>query len=272
MLTVIVSFFIAILSGTFLLLILNYSVYLWENKRIADLTSKLSGQQKSSDDEILEKKNASRGFTARDMFLEGVSKSKSILPVNHQERKVIFIDNDDKPKWLNQVLTFFRRFQTNFRAQLKNVISYLINLAIPEENEVSNTATDQPSNEVFEVIQKVQEDSVEDIPPEVKINQVLPGNQVVVVNPKPARAAENSENSENKVNKKQDEVFTKLEDKLLKKLKEVGMNHFDIWLELGKLYEKYDEPQNAKEIYSLVLKHGHGKEQEFAKNRLIEIT
>lgn len=260
MLTVIVSFLGTIFLSTLSLLFINYSVYLWENKKIQDLTNQIKPNQKSENEEILQKNQASRGFTSIDMG-ESVSKQRILSTINADERKVLFVDEDLQPKWLTGMITFFKRLRINFWAQLKNVFVYLINLAVIYNG-------DKPENKeeeklVTEVIQKVKEiDQENDTKEVLKKENVLPSNQVIVINPnKP-------EEEESVQTKKNNELFEKMEDKLLKKLKEVGMNHFDIWLDLGKLYEDQKEPKKAKEIYQMVLKHATGKEQETARNAL----
>jgi hypothetical protein len=65
-------------------------------------------------------------------------------------------------------------------------------------------------------------------------------------------------------------LFEKVENRILEKLKTSGLNNYDIWLELGELYVKYDEKEKATEVFALVLKHTtdeHQKEQ--ARNFLI---
>ena len=67
-------------------------------------------------------------------------------------------------------------------------------------------------------------------------------------------------------------VFEKYENRLLAKLKDSGMANYDIWLELGDMYLKYNESKKAIEIYALVLKHSKNeKQKETARNGLIGI-
>ena len=67
-------------------------------------------------------------------------------------------------------------------------------------------------------------------------------------------------------------VFVKYENRLLAKLKDSGMANYDIWLELGDMYLKYNESKKAIEIYALVLKHSKNeKQKETARNGLIGI-
>ena len=71
-------------------------------------------------------------------------------------------------------------------------------------------------------------------------------------------------------------LFEKQENKILSKLQDLqeqnmGLNHWDLWLELGDLYGKYAQKQKQKEIYTFILsKADHNdKEKELATFRLI---
>ena len=67
-------------------------------------------------------------------------------------------------------------------------------------------------------------------------------------------------------------IFEKLENSILEKLQAVGLNNYGIWIELAKLYEKYNENQKAVEIYAMVLKHASGLEKDFARDKLIALS
>ena len=64
-------------------------------------------------------------------------------------------------------------------------------------------------------------------------------------------------------------VFEKAEIKLIEKLRDIGLNHWDLWLELGDLYGKYGEKEKQKEIYTLILSKADGEEKKLATYRLI---
>ena len=72
--------------------------------------------------------------------------------------------------------------------------------------------------------------------------------------------------------KLKDEVYEKIEANILHRLKETGLSHYDIWLELGKHYEKYGEREKAIEIYSMVMKHSTGKDKDTARDGLISLS
>jgi len=49
------------------------------------------------------------------------------------------------------------------------------------------------------------------------------------------------------------------------------LRDYNIWLQLGELYLKYDEPEKAKEIFALVLKQASGEAKEIARNHLLSL-
>ena len=82
---------------------------------------------------------------------------------------------------------------------------------------------------------------------------------------------EESQNYQATTNKNTDK-YEKIENSILKRLQEVGLNNYDIWLELANHYQKHQENEKAKEIYAMVLKHAQGKEKEMAMNGLIALN
>lgn len=65
-------------------------------------------------------------------------------------------------------------------------------------------------------------------------------------------------------------AFEKMEARILDKLKLSGLNHYNVWIELGELYMKFDEKDKASEVFALVLKNTKDdREKEVARNHLI---
>ena len=269
MLTVVVSFFGTVFLFTLTLLFLNYSVYLWENKKILDLSSRIKPNNTPDSEAILGKGSSSHGFTSIDVG-ESISKQRTITPINADERKVLFADEEDlQPKWISQIITFFKRLRANFWVQSRNAFVYLIKLA---GNSKETVQTEEEVEVISEVIEKVKdidaEKEAEDEVESTDSESVSPSNQVVVIKAKEVDEDDSKETPTQK--KRSEELFEKMEARLLDKLKEEGMKHFDIWLDLAKLYEDQDEPEKAKEIYQMVLKHADGKEQKKARNALYQ--
>jgi hypothetical protein len=264
MIPVIVSFLFIIFSGMMVLLVLNYAVYLWENKKISDLSSQRKPDLDDPDD-VLNKKTGAQGFTSRDMGGSLGKNSKSGLQqINSEQRKVVFVDDGEYPSWILSVRDFLTSMRTNFWVQIKNIWFYLINLTkshSESNSNLKNSKKEKEETQIAEVVEKIQ-----DADPEIqKQDTAQVVNQVIVINPK-------KPGSQATTLTKDQELFAKIENRLLQKLKDVGMRHYDIWVELGKLYEKYDQKEKAKEVYSFLLKNAQDKEKEFARNRLIEIS
>ncbi len=84
---------------------------------------------------------------------------------------------------------------------------------------------------------------------------------------------ENTSKDKLKNRNNKDEIqYEKIENSILKKLQETGLNNYNTWLELANHYQKYQENEKAKEIYAMVLKHAQGKEKEMAMNGLIALN
>jgi hypothetical protein len=87
-----------------------------------------------------------------------------------------------------------------------------------------------------------------------------------------ASKTDNPDNQTSQSESKTDAVFEKLENRILEKLKKQGLNNYEIWLELGELYEKYNQREKALEVYALVLKHSEDDSKKIARNRLIGLS
>lgn len=259
MVAVIFGFLGVVVSAILILLVLNYSMFLWENGKISDLTSKIKSEPEDNISDLLSKNNTSRGFTTRDLN-ENIVKNRAISKVNQEDRKVIFVDEEIQSQLLNSIIVFFKKFRVNFWAQIRSIYRYFIHLAKPTKIDKEKLNQDEHQAQVTEVIEKVKTAESQ----EEYNNSNSEVNQVVVVTPKKSTTSDDDA--------KEQELFETMENKLLAKLKEVGMKHFDIWLDLGKLYEKHNYKEKAIEIYSMILKHADGKEKEFAKDKLIEMT
>jgi len=279
MVMVLVSLLFIILFLVAGLLSLNYSIFLWENKKVNDLTSRIKpSPEVSSNDALLQKNTASRGFTSLDMN-DSVSVSRAIQTSNPGERMMSDISpNSELPTWVARTLDFLKKLRTNFWTQFINFSKYLISLAKPAEHvkEEDREKAEVKKAEVHEVIEKVintPKEDVEDREDQKTVFHTNPkSSQSEVPEYKSSVATISFASGNDEKNELDMTMFEKMENKILQKLKEEGMNHYDIWVDLGKLYEKYNEKGKAKEVYALVLRHSQGNERDFARDRLIEIS
>lgn len=102
-----------------------------------------------------------------------------------------------------------------------------------------------------------------------KADKKIQGATIGLVN----RGEENKDLEESKQAETEEQsVLARIEKRLLAKLKEEGLNRYDIWLELGDVYDKYGEHDKAREVYALVLKHGSELDKKRAVERLISLS
>jgi hypothetical protein len=272
MITLVVSFLSLITFATIAVMSLHYAFYLYENRKIEDLTRKI---QPRTTTDVMQKTYADRGFTSRDMG-ENVSKTtKSLQPIQEETRRVMGMMTNNGSGWIQNIKLFLTNLRYQFWPQIlhiwQNAISLLktVDNTGPEEQEpVTEIIPASHSDEVFEdEVDRLKQEQINDLVEKV-ISQTESENQGATFHTNAKTTAKKPSLSD----PDQKALFDRLETKLLNKLKEVGLKHFDIWLQLGELYEKYEENEKATEIYNMILKNSEGKEKDFARDRLIAIS
>ena len=268
------SLFGVVVFGLLIALTINYSVVIWENKRITDLTSKIKPDSEFNNS-VLDKDPNSHSFTSRDLG-DSVSKTKSIQPANFDARKLVQVSSDDIPKWAKTLWNFLMNLRANFFSQIKRLVVYLFSLVKPPLQD--NFAQQQQEQvEVSVVVEKVKNATDKEADSlaltTVDNSVIIDSVSVEVVQDK----HEVVPDFLNKKTEKEDQVkdtglFDKLEDKILEKLKKVGLSNYDIWLDLANLYEDFEQKEKAMEVYTMILKHADGKEKDMARDRLISIN
>lgn len=258
-----------VIFGFLSILCLNYSIFLWENKKVNDLTKQI----KHTDNQILQKSNVNRNFSSIDLS-NNIGKTQALKVVGEfYSKTLVKIKNQDYPYWFLKLVREFNLFKVNIFGYLKRFITYLIHLTTP----VHQTTVEPKSVEDnLNYKTPIKNDNFEDT--EVEVFEVYPESENK--NDEEIYDKKNSSDlatisfisGDTEKNEKDMNIFEKLESRILEKLKGVGLNHYDIWLELGNLYEKYEEKDKAMEIYALVLKHSNGKEKELARDRLIGLS
>ncbi len=298
-LSVFLSFLLTLLLGFLTLITINYTVYSWENEKIADLTKQI----KPSKNDILSKSNVNRNFSTFDFNKHHLGEKTNKL----YEKALVLVVNKEYPDWLSKVLKELNYLKNNTWKGLLRISKYLIDLTKPiagksgEEvfkekkrvQEIADTVDKVgENNENYQEIQENKEErglvalekTEKNDEKEKEFNFQDPSS--LKDNPKDEDNIsddlatigilndDSKESSKTTTTKKenptkQDEVYEKLEARILAKLKESGFEHYDIWLELGDFYVKFKEKEKAREIFALVLKHSEGKEREFARDKLI---
>jgi hypothetical protein len=266
------SFVSTSVFGLVIVIILNYAIHSWENLKVDDLTSRIVHSQKN----ILNKSSVNRGFTSFDL-------SRS-LPKKIQERALVVVsEKSEYPEWIKRTLKEIDFARKNLFSATKKMIAYLFSLSKPAEivDYEKEDEENKKKGEVDHVIQKVsnisqkkaQSSLDKDFP--LKLEEPTKENDSIEIsNAKnqdmatigiAASASKITEQSKDS----NSSVFEKLESRILLKLKDSGLENYDIWLELGELYVKFEEKEKAKEIFALILKHSHGKQKEIARDKLI---
>lgn len=257
MLLIWVSIIGIVFFSSMIILTINYSIFLWERKKVNDLTDKI---EKNKNNFVKENTIYSKNSTT--LISKIRNKTKNILSVNNETRKILDINEYKLPNWTLNLIQFLKNLRYAFWLQLKNVIKYLISLAKPHNYEEDNiNLTKKKSEEVYKKIFKNQNSS--ELEDKIDFNNE-DFKEVVIID------SQKTKNKKNEEEENENQIYQKLESEILDKLKKVGFNHFDIWLQLGQLYEDYNEKQKAKEIYIMIMKNtNNDKIKEQAKNKLL---
>ncbi len=280
---VFLSLLLAIAFGFLAILTLNYTVYLWENKKVNDLTSKIRPRP----DTFSQKSSFSENFSSLDLG-SSLNKNKALqVATDIYNRTVVSITKQEYPGWINKIIEEFNLFRKNAFAYIARFFKYLLTLTKPvDETKIEpevirseNDTTTNPAKAEYvdpsealpvsnnkEYYSDVPEKEVKDVDYQTPSQSVKKEEGFATI----GFAASNSTGK--KKSDKDMSVFEKLEARILEKLKTSGLNHYDIWLELGSLYEKYDEKEKAVEIYALILKHSEGREKDIARDKLIGLS
>lgn len=258
------SLFLAILSLTSILVILNYAVYSWENQKITDLAGKI---KEDHTDDLL-KGSAPRSFTTYDLTGK---LSSSNLNEKYQHALTI-IRNQEAPLWLLKLKNIFRNFRADAWKTIKKFFQYLSQITSPveivtvkdvrKEQYIKEKEAEQHIN-IVNTIEKVQD--INSYNHNNTLENIYTSNNIEEDFIKIA-----SKKSQN-VNLNNFDKFEQLESRILRKLRESGLEHYDIWLDLGNLYLEFEEKEKAKEVFLLVLKHANGKEKDLARNQLYSL-
>lgn len=270
---VLLSLGLATLSGLILAILINYSIYLWESKKVDDLTSTIRHEETS---------HVMRG-TAKHSFSSFAGKPKTLTGSSNDqihENSLSINKKHDYPDWLNKLIEELEAFKKNAFKSIKRFFRYLVHITSPSESiKVTDVQKEQEKerkqSEIDEVVEKVSEANATK---EVE-EEIFPEPPKVFATQSHATSDQDEEDGDDATlglaglsdekEEKDMSLFEKLETRILTKLRESGLDHYDIWVELGDLYLKFDEKEKAREVFALVLKHSEGTPKELARNRLI---
>jgi hypothetical protein len=270
----------------------NYAWILWEKERVDTLTKQIRPNQEGDIFKRSQVREYTQSFDIRSAGRTGVNKAQKAY-----EKTMVAISDGDYPSWFSKAIEIFENVRKDFFASCKRFVSYLLHLAKADEDYSSQQTTEEQreDSEVEQTIARVKESAAEsDIDKEYREyaqRQDSEGmqseseaiqrdeeNEIHSNDSSPIRVTLNTQKQDktatislsNSGNKASNAAFEKLEARILDKLKQSGLNHYAIWLELGELYIKYEEQDKASEVFALVLKNTkNDKEKEIARNRLI---
>jgi hypothetical protein len=287
MLGIVVGLFMTLLFASLVVLSINYAIFLWESDKISDLTSRIKPPVVT---DPLQQPYANRGFTTRDVGGGVATRVNPLQKLEPQQRGMMGMEVEKTPAWYKVVLQALQNFRYQFWPQLQKWFRDIVQLFQPVHHETEAVKEEEP--EIILAEEKRQSEEKAEI--SQLVEKVINQNQTEVTEHQHQTIQTNAKQStggslhshskqaksdyqdtlqskKQSVSPQQQAIFEKLENRLLAKLQEIGFRHFDVWLELGKLYEKYEQNEKASEIYTMIMKNSEGIEKDFARDRLIAL-
>ncbi|MEM1312436.1 MAG: hypothetical protein AAGF07_03155 [Patescibacteria group bacterium] len=271
-----ISLVFVLIFTTIAILSLNYAIYTWENKKV----SNLANQIKPAKTNLSSGGSFAKNFSSLDLG-SSMNKSKAIQAAsNIYGRAMVSITNQDYPGWLNKFLEELKLFRKNAWKSTVRLFNYLLNLTKPVHAPEVEVQPTEKSGEKIVQTNKIQESDSQD-QESVKVDKEAAKDseeKVKDISYKPPKSKQTDDLATISIAGKKSNtgdnlsVFEKLENRIIYKLKSSGFEQYDIWLELGSLYEKYGEKDKASQVYAVVMKHSEGKEKDLARDKLIGLS
>jgi hypothetical protein len=270
--------------GVFVLLSsVNFAWVLWEKERVDNLTKQIKPTEEQDD---LFKRKQSREYTQsfdiRSFGKKGVTRAHQAY-----EKTMVAISDGKYPGWVGRVIDIFNQTRRDFFASVRSFIKYLLHLAKPDEYSDPNTIlqenlkekqVDQAIQQIKTTQSEISKTAVAEVAEDKEEKETDEKDDPMFADDSsPIKVTLNETNptatiglTHQKGSSPSNTAFEKLEARILDKLKQSGLTHYNVWLELGELYLKFDEKEKASEVFALVLKNTKDdKEKEIARNRLI---
>ena len=274
MLLIFFSLLFVVFFGFIGILCLNYAIFVWENKKVNDLTDKI----KPSNDIYNSSRKSAKNFTSLDLNSSLNSKKKrSIQAVNTMyERAVTTFQEQEIPSKFKQLLNTLKRITIRVIVGIKNLFLYLLSLVKPVSDVKTEVVPAEKEKEIDEVISKVSAINEDDKNKKEEVVQDVeyqPSTTEEVIKEEEDLATINFAATDSTKDKSQMTALERAESRILGKLKEDGLNDYKRWLELGNLYQKYEENKKATEIFALVLKHSDDPDiKKIATDKLVSLS
>jgi hypothetical protein len=210
---------------------------------------------------------------------------------NAYDRTLHAIEEQKFEDWLDAIEKIFKMLKKDFFGTIKNFFKFLVNISKPIdkndfETRMANINAQRQQLEVDKMVTKLQEnmqdqtlrlDASENLDLPTNINKISTkfanNNQLkpikTVIRLKPSLAEDDIEIKTEEIEESELNEFQKVEQRLLLKLKEIGVGNYDLWLDLAELYSKNNSITKAKEIYTYVAKNAKDKNKQRAINNII---
>jgi hypothetical protein len=281
-----------------LIVFLEYAIYLFENQKINDLTSGILNSKDSFGSGV--KRSFSANDRAPDNFNNNSHNMKINLSSNYFERSLVLVKSQNYKGWLQKIVEISKKIFNNLGYYLQKSFRYIVELSKSGNNfpdhEQRHVKSSQSTDEIKETVEKItqitnNQSTVDTINQTSSTPNLLDNlesnNEPIIINQPLARTQSPSQQQANSDDSqvatlnfaasddkptKDTTTYDKIEKSILAKLQQTGLNHYDIWLELGHFYQKYDEKEKAKEIFAMVMKHAQGRDKDLARDGLIALS
>jgi len=246
LLLAVVAFFVSAM-------LISYALWYCENQKVLDLSRHI----KENNTSILEKGMGKRAFSSFDLSAS-IQRSKG-LAKSIVSGTVSGVQGIAKSGIVSSIATSTKKAMSGITSGIGSLIKPVQDKQVEQAPQLTQEQIQEKNyyeavDKMIEEVAPVQEE------PEVATIDYAKGT---------VRAGQSTQ-SEGQSD--DTTMFEKLEFRILNRLKESGMENYDIWLELGALYKKFGQNDKAKDVFALVLKHASDKNKELARNELIGLS
>jgi hypothetical protein len=209
---------------------------------------------------------------------------------NAYDRTIYAVEKQNWEDWVDAIEKIYKMLKKDFFGTIKHFVMFLINLSKPIEKDdlesrMNKINQQKQQLEVDKMVDKLKENASQDQvyidAPKIqqlpaKLASSIPSSTTMIQSQKiillkPSFNLDNNYDMSTVEEETTVELteFQKLEQRILQKLKEIGVGNYDLWLDLADLYVKNDLFEKAKEIYTYIAKNGDLKSKQKAVNGLI---
>jgi hypothetical protein len=256
--------------------VLTYAIYIWEKQKVDQLAQNIAPNSNG-----LFGRLGKSTFSTIEQNFNNSTKMKFPKQVNEVfEKTLVVVKDQDYKGWLDKTISLIKKVSSNLGLYTSYTIGKIVEITkrnkvhqeVVDDGEEINFKSEKENQEINKTADKISEITQQDK------NQFDIDEQVVEITHQPKYTTATlgmvtgEEDKQSQKDAQKDAVYEKIENSILARLKETGLSHYNIWIELAKHYEKYQEKEKAIEIYAMVMKHAEGKEKEIARDGLIALS